>query len=89
MSLFLEGISRVQDLINCNENMLDSLEDHLRKLGQGSPRFVFSPVSKNRMLQTSELMMRCQAIGRIVAVTSIACPAGNYIQELIAQITLN
>ena len=30
-----EGMSAVQDLLECNENMLDSLEDRLRKPGQG------------------------------------------------------
>ena len=66
-----EGMSAVQDLLECNENMLDSLEDRLRKPGQGIAPFVFSPVTKNRLLQASQLMKFCNAVGRPVTVPSM------------------
>ena len=33
--LGIEGVNRVEDLLDCNEAMLDSLEDRLRKPGHG------------------------------------------------------
>ena len=57
--MVLEGASTVEDLLECNEDMLDSLEDRLRKPGQGIAPFVFSPATKNRLLQASQLMKHC------------------------------
>ena len=62
--LVLEGMSQVTDLLDCAESMLDSLEDRLRKRGAGQAPLVFSPVSKNRMLQASELLRFYEVVGR-------------------------
>ena len=71
LQMVTEGVSTVQDLLDYNENMLDSLEDRLRKPGQGIAPFVFSPVTKNRLLQASQLMKYYNAVGRPVTVPSI------------------
>ena len=55
----IEGASSVQDLNDYNKDMLDSLEDCLRKPGQGVPPFVFSPVHNNRLPQASQFLHRC------------------------------
>ena len=70
--MVIEGVSTIQDLLEYNENMLDSLEDRLRKPGQGIAPFVFSPATKNRLLQASQLMKYYNAVGRPVTVMSTA-----------------